>query len=221
MTNVDKSLYGLKITWEEWSTLRATCPSDNLSSENNFLTVRVPNQGPRRWRAGDYRFQVFSRLLRLLELPEMEGIFLSIIWRSEPDHEQKHIQKILRKTITKMKRRGRGDRNKQGARIDRNNRKNQELKIIEKREKEIMRTGLLFSCKLTNLMHKILFYNKFIKCLHMFRALCAHHQEVKIVLHSIWYHHTLQVAVRCTGWVFSQTCAPDGQLQSLMMPGAV
>ena len=24
----------------------------------------------------------------------------------------------------------------------------------------------------------------------MFRALCAHHQEVKIVLHSIWYHHT-------------------------------
>ena len=24
----------------------------------------------------------------------------------------------------------------------------------------------------------------------MFRALCAHHQEVKIVLYSIWYHHT-------------------------------
>jgi len=24
-------------------------------------------------------------------------------------------------------------------------------------------------------MHKILFYNKFIKCLYMFRALCAHH----------------------------------------------
>jgi len=24
----------------------------------------------------------------------------------------------------------------------------------------------------------------------MFRALCAHHQEVKIVLHSLWYHHT-------------------------------
>ena len=29
-------------------------------------------------------------------------------------------------------------------------------------------------------MHKILFYNKFIKRLYMFRALCAHHQ-VKIV----------------------------------------
>jgi len=24
----------------------------------------------------------------------------------------------------------------------------------------------------------------------MFRALCAHHQEVKIVLYSIWYYHT-------------------------------
>jgi len=33
-----------------------------------------------------------------------------------------------------------------------------------------------------------LFYNKFIICLYMFRALCAHHQEVKIVLYSIWYH---------------------------------
>ena len=24
----------------------------------------------------------------------------------------------------------------------------------------------------------------------MFRALCAHHEEVKIVLYSIWYRHT-------------------------------
>ena len=24
----------------------------------------------------------------------------------------------------------------------------------------------------------------------MFRALCAYHQEVKIVLYNIWYHHT-------------------------------
>jgi len=39
-------------------------------------------------------------------------------------------------------------------------------------------------------MHKILFYNKFIICLYMFRVLCAHHQEVKIVLYSIGYHHT-------------------------------
>ena len=39
-------------------------------------------------------------------------------------------------------------------------------------------------------MHKSLFYNKFIIRLYMFRALCAHHQEVKIVLYSIWYRHT-------------------------------
>ena len=40
------------------------------------------------------------------------------------------------------------------------------------------------------MMHKFLFYNKFIIFLYMFRALCAHHQEVIIVLYSIWYHHT-------------------------------
>jgi len=39
-------------------------------------------------------------------------------------------------------------------------------------------------------MHKILFYDKFISCLYMFRAPCAHRQEVKIILYSIWYHHT-------------------------------
>jgi len=39
-------------------------------------------------------------------------------------------------------------------------------------------------------MHKFLFYIKFIICFYMFRTLCAHHQEVKIVLYSIWYHHT-------------------------------
>ena len=35
-----------------------------------------------------------------------------------------------------------------------------------------------------------LFYNKFISYLYMFRAPCAHRQEVKIVLYSPWYHHT-------------------------------
>ena len=39
-------------------------------------------------------------------------------------------------------------------------------------------------------MHKILFYNKFISCLYMFRAQCAHRHEVKIVLYSLLYHHT-------------------------------
>ena len=35
-----------------------------------------------------------------------------------------------------------------------------------------------------------LFYNKFSSCLYMFRAPRAHHQEVKIVLYSLWYHDT-------------------------------
>jgi len=54
-------------------------------------------------------------------------------------------------------------------------------------------------------MHKFLFYNKFIIFLYMFRALRAHHQEVKILLYSIWYHHTYRWA----------SGAPDGHLQSL------
>jgi len=33
-------------------------------------------------------------------------------------------------------------------------------------------------------MHKIVFYNKFIIRLYMFRVLCAHHQGVNIVLYS-------------------------------------
>ena len=36
-----------------------------------------------------------------------------------------------------------------------------------------------------------LFYSKLISCLYMFRAPCAHRHEVKIVLYSLWYHHTL------------------------------
>ena len=39
-------------------------------------------------------------------------------------------------------------------------------------------------------MHKFLFYNKFIVCFYMFRALCAHHQVDKTVLYNILYHHT-------------------------------
>ena len=46
---------------------------------------------------------------------------------------------------------------------------------------------------------RILFYKKLILCLYMFRAPCAHHQEFKTVLYSIWYHHTVKVAFRCTG----------------------
>jgi len=43
---------------------------------------------------------------------------------------------------------------------------------------------------LTNLMHKICFtISFFFMPLHV-SSTCAHHQEVNIALHSLWYHHT-------------------------------
>ena len=48
----------------------------------------------------------------------------------------------------------------------------------------------IFTLVINQLDAQNLFYNKFISCLYMFRAPCAHRQEVKIVLYSIWYHHT-------------------------------
>jgi len=43
---------------------------------------------------------------------------------------------------------------------------------------------------LTSLMHKILFHNRiYFMPLHV-SSTFAHHQEVKIALHSLWYHHT-------------------------------
>jgi len=71
-------------------------------------------------------------------------------------------------------------------------------------------------------MHKLLFYSKFIILLYMFRAMCAHHQEVRIVLYSIWYRHTSR-------WPSGaqvdksppSTYAPDGHLHSVMIADAV
>jgi len=45
----------------------------------------------------------------------------------------------------------------------------------------------------------------------MFQAPCAHRQEVKIVLYSLWYHHTYR-------W---PSGAWDVHLQSVMIPEAV
>ena len=42
-----------------------------------------------------------------------------------------------------------------------------------------------------------LFYSKFISCLYMFGAPCAHRQEVEIVLYSLWYHHTSNSRPSC------------------------
>ena len=62
--------------------------------------------------------------------------------------------------------------------------------------------GRFFIIVINQLDAQNLFYNKFISCLYMFRAPCAHRQEVKIVLYSLWYHHTYR-------WL---SCARDGHL---------
>ena len=48
----------------------------------------------------------------------------------------------------------------------------------------------LFILLINQLDAQNLFYSKSISCLYMFRAPCAHRQEVKIVLYSLWDHHT-------------------------------
>ena len=61
-----------------------------------------------------------------------------------------------------------------------------------------------------------MFYNKFISCLYMIRAPCAHRQEVKIVLYSIRYRHACRWPSRaqsslnlCTGWPPIGVMIPD------------
>jgi len=66
-------------------------------------------------------------------------------------------------------------------------------------------------------MHKFFFYNKFIIRLYMLRALlCSSSGGQNCIIQHLVSSH-LYVAVRCTG----ATCAPDGHLQSMMIPDAV
>jgi len=62
------------------------------------------------------------------------------------------------------------------------------------------------SKQLTNLMHKFLFYNKFIIFVYMFRALLCLSSGGQIVLYSSRPVHR---------------CGPDGHLQSVTIPDAV
>jgi len=63
------------------------------------------------------------------------------------------------------------------------------------------------------------FHNKFhFMPLHV-SSTCAHHQEVKIALHSLWYHHTCRWLSRAQSSL--STYAPDGHLQSVMIPVAI
>jgi len=67
-------------------------------------------------------------------------------------------------------------------------------------------------------MYKFLFYNKFNVCLYMFRALCAHHHEDKIVLYSTWYHHTCRWPSRAQSSLNPRTGQPP---TGVMIPDAV
>jgi len=50
--------------------------------------------------------------------------------------------------------------------------------------------NMMFISVFNQLDAKNLFHNKFyFMALHV-SGTCAHHQEVKIALHSLWYHHT-------------------------------
>jgi hypothetical protein len=57
---------------------------------------------------------------------------------------------------------------------------------------DVLLTVLLstFILAINQLDAQNLFYNKFISCLYMLRAPCAHRQGVKIVLYSLWYLYT-------------------------------
>jgi hypothetical protein len=68
------------------------------------------------------------------------------------------------------------------------------IRIINKRRRNfdvLLTVHLRIFILVINQLHaQNLFYNKFISCPYMFRAPCALRQEVKIVLYSLWYHHT-------------------------------
>jgi len=52
------------------------------------------------------------------------------------------------------------------------------------------KTFNLFILVVNQLGAQNLCYSKFISYLYVFRAPCAHRQEVKTVLYSLWYYHT-------------------------------
>ena len=78
-------------------------------------------------------------------------------------------------------------------------------------------THRILSQYLTKLMHKICFTISLLYASTCFEHCCVHHQEVKIVLHSIWYHHNC----RWPSGAQVEDCAPDGHLQSVTITDAV
>ena len=54
--------------------------------------------------------------------------------------------------------------------------------------------------------------------MYIFRALCAHHREVKIALYNIWYRHTYRYPSRAQ---FSLNLCTVPPPTFVMIPGAV
>ena len=52
-----------------------------------------------------------------------------------------------------------------------------------------------------NQLDALNFYNKFISSLHMFRAHVLIVRRAKIVLYSLWYHHTYRCEFSASSWL--------------------
>jgi len=57
-------------------------------------------------------------------------------------------------------------------------------------EKQILKEDFFFISVFDQIDAQNLFHNKFYFVPLHVSSTCAHHQEIKIALHSLWYHHT-------------------------------
>ena len=64
--------------------------------------------------------------------------------------------------------------------------KKKKLKLCHKMKTHKQTVYSIFILVINQIDAQNLFYNKFISRLYIFRAPCAHRQEVKIVLYSLW-----------------------------------
>jgi len=65
-------------------------------------------------------------------------------------------------------------------------------------QNNVISISFIYLSNLPTWCTKFLFYNKFIPCLYMFRAPCAHHQEVKITLYSLCNFDLLMMSTWCS-----------------------
>ena len=83
--------------------------------------------------------------------------------------------------------------------------------------KKTLNTTNKFILVINQLDAQDLFYNKFISSLYMFRAPCAHRQELKVVLYSLWYHHTYRWPSRARHLFVIFLCFADRASQYIFL----